>query len=52
MSGTNTNFSGISYIIQKKLKELFYDNLIIIVSDFQNNDKHKFLEVIYNFVKK
>ena len=33
------------------LRKLFYNNLDIIVSDFQNNDKRKFWKVIRNFVK-
>ena len=30
---------------------MFYNNLDIIVSDFQNNDKRKFWKVIRHFVK-
>ena len=36
---------------KKHVKELFYNNLDIIVSDFQNNDKRKFWKVIRHFVK-
>ena len=36
---------------KKHAKELFYNNLDIIVSDFQNNDKRKFWKVIRHFVK-
>ena len=36
---------------KKHAKELFYNNLDIIVSDFQNNDKPKFWKVIRQFVK-
>ena len=36
---------------KKHAKELFYNNLDIIVSDFQNNDKRKFWKVIHHFVK-
>ena len=33
------------------LRNIFYNNLDIIVSDFQNNDKRKFLKVIRHFAK-
>ena len=36
---------------KKHAKEYFYNNLDIIVSDFQNNDKRKFWKVIRHFVK-
>ena len=36
---------------KKHARELFYNNLDIIVSDFQNNDKRKFWKVIRHFVK-
>ena len=36
---------------KKHAKELFHDNLYIIVSDFHNNDKRKFWKVIRHFVK-
>ena len=36
---------------KKHAKELFYNNLDIIVSDFLNNDKRKFWKVIRHFVK-
>ena len=36
---------------KKHAKELFYNNLDVIVSDFQNNDKRKFWKVIRHFVK-
>ena len=52
MTGTNTNSSEIRWIIIKKhAKQLFYNNLDIIVSDFQNNYKCKFWKVIRHFVK-
>ena len=35
----------------KHAKELFYDNLDINVSDFQNNDKRKFWKIIRHFVQ-
>ena len=34
---------------KKHAKESFYNNLDIIVSDFQNNDKRKFWKVIRHF---
>ena len=37
--------------LKKHAKESFYNNLDIIVSDFQNNDKRKFWKVIRHFVK-
>ena len=38
---------------QKNMRRnLFYNNLGIIVSDFQNNDKRKFWNVIRHFVKR
>ena len=33
------------------LRNIFYNNLDIIVSDFQNNDKRKFWKVTRHFVK-
>ena len=36
---------------KKHANEYFYNNLDTIVSDFQNNDKGKFLKVIRHFVK-
>ena len=36
---------------KKHAKEFFYNNLDIIVSDFQNNDKRKFWKVFHHFVK-
>ena len=36
---------------KKHAKKLFYNDLDIIVSDFQNNDKHEFWKVIRHFVK-
>ena len=36
---------------KKHAKKYFYDNLDIIVSDFQNNDKRKFWKAICHFVK-
>ena len=36
---------------KKHAKKYFYNNLDIIVSDFQNNDKRKFWKVIRHFVK-
>ena len=36
---------------KKHAKEYFYNNLDIIVSDFQNNDKRNFWKVIRHFVK-
>ena len=37
--------------LENHAKEFFYNNLDIIVSDFQNNDKRKFWKVIRHFVK-
>ena len=37
--------------LKKPAKESFYNNLDIIVSVFQNNDKRKFWKVIRHFVK-
>ena len=52
MTGKNTKYLEIRLIIKKKhAKESFYNNLDIIVSDFQNNDKRKFWKVIRHFVK-
>ena len=36
---------------KKHVKNFFYNNLDIIVSDFQNDDKRKFWKVIRHFVK-
>ena len=44
MTGTNTKYyRNRVYNLRKHAKEsFFYNNLDIIVSDFQNNDKRKF----------
>ena len=53
MTGKNTKCLEIRLIIVKKThaKESFYNNLDIIISDVQNNDKRKFRKVIRHFVK-
>ena len=50
--------TGKIQILQKKvsnqkgmLRNIFYNNLDITVSDFQKNDKRKFWKVIRHFVK-
>ena len=36
---------------RKQAKEFFYNNLDLIITDFENNDKRKFWKVIRHFVK-